>query len=79
MIGGASIYEATWRYCQDFYLTQIELVVEGDTKFPESILFDEWDLISSVEKTFIERKSGQPVVCRFIHFRQPNPQALPGV
>jgi dihydrofolate reductase len=76
VIGGASIYEAAWPWCQRFYLTRIEMAFAGDARFPESIPLDRWRVISEVEKTYRERKSGLDVVCRFLQYEQDNPRPL---
>ena len=79
VIGGASIYAAAWPYCERFYVTRIDGEFEGDTKFPEEIPLDCWMLVSDEQKTFIDRKSGKPVNCRFMEYRQPSPRILPGM
>ena len=78
VIGGASIYAAAWPYCQRFFLTRIELPFAGDTLFPESIPLAEWTVVSQLEKTYLEKKTGQPVLCRFLQYEQAAPKALPG-
>lgn len=77
VIGGASIYAAAWPYCTDFYLTRIERDFVGDTYFPAEIPLDHWALLDERCETYLERKSGEPVVCRFLHFGQPAPRPLP--
>jgi len=77
VIGGASIYAAAWPYCQRFYLTRIGLPFAGDTLFPESIPLARWTVIGDVCKTFVERKSGREVECRFLQYAQPHPRQLP--
>ena len=77
VIGGASVYAAAWPYCTDFYLTRIERDFAGDTYFPSDIPLDRWQLLDERRETYLERKSGEPVLCRFLHFRQPAPSALP--
>ena len=77
VIGGASIYAAAWPYCQRFFLTRIELPFAGDTLFPESIPLAEWTVVSQLEKTYLEKKTGQPVLCRFLQYEQAAPKALP--
>lgn len=76
VIGGASIYEAAWPWCQRFYLTRIEMPLAGDTRFPESIPLDRWRVVSEVRKTYRERKSGREVLCRFLQYEQENPRPL---
>ena len=76
VIGGASIYEAAWPYCKRFYLTRIEMPFAGDTRFPESIPLDRWKVISEVQQTYRERKSGRDVLCRFLQYEQDNPRPL---
>lgn len=77
VIGGASVYAAAWPYCTDFYLTRIQRDFAGDTYFPSDIPLDRWQLLDERRETYLERKSGEPVLCRFLHFRQPAPSALP--
>ena len=76
VIGGASIYEAAWPWCQRFYLTRIEMPLAGDTLFPDTIPLDRWREISEVKKVYRERKSGLDVVCRFLVYEQDNPRPL---
>ena len=76
VIGGASIYAAAWPYCERFYLTRIEQAFDGDSSFPEGIPLEQWEIVSDVRKTYVERKSGQAVVCRFMQYVQHNPHAL---
>ena len=76
VIGGASIYEAAWPWCQRFYLTRIEMPLAGDTLFPETIPLDRWRVISEVHKVYRERKSGLDVTCRFLIYEQDNPRPL---
>ena len=77
VIGGASLYAAAWPYCQRFYLTRIEQSFHGDSQFPDSIPLDQWEIISDERKTYLEHKTGKPVVCRFMQYQQPQPRALP--
>ena len=76
VIGGASLYAAAWPYCQRFYLTRIERAFDGDSRFPECIPLDRWAVDSEVRKSYLESKSGEYVVCRFIEYVQQNPQPL---
>ena len=76
VIGGASIYAAGWPYCHRFYLTRIGMSFAGDTLFPESIPLARWRVISDVRETFVERKSGRGVECRFLQYAQPHPRPL---
>lgn len=77
VIGGASVYAAAWPYCAQFYLTRIDRPCAGDTLFPAGIPLADWPIVSDVSATYLERKSGEPVVCRFLRYAQPSPQALP--
>lgn len=77
VIGGASIYAAAWPYCQRFLLTRIEQPFAGDTLFPESIPLAQWSVVSEIKKTYLERKTGQLVLCRFLQYEQAAPLALP--
>mgnify|MGYP000860238793 FL=1 len=79
VIGGASLYAAAWPYCQRFYLTRIERAFAGDSRFPEGIPLDRWAVDSEFCKTYLERKSGERVVCRFMQYIQQNPRSLSGV
>ena len=76
VIGGASLYAAAWPYCQRFYLTHIERAFDGDSRFPDGIPLDRWAVESEVCKTYLERKSGEWVVCRFVQYVQQNPRSL---
>lgn len=77
VIGGASIYAAAWPYCRRFYLTRIEMSCAGDTLFPAEIPLALWDLVSETAKPYLERKSGQEVLCRFLQYEQRQPRVLP--
>lgn len=46
--GGERLYRETIDMVEKMYITQIDLQVDGDTKFPE---FDENDFIKTTEKT----------------------------
>lgn len=46
IIGGGQIYELSKNYWDKLYLTEVDLLVEGDIFFPE-INPEEWNLISS--------------------------------
>ena len=78
VIGGASIYAAAWPYCHQFLLTRIEMSFAGDMCFPESVRLDPSMLVSETEQTYLERKTGQPVRCRFLCYEQAVPRPLPG-
>lgn len=71
VIGGASVYAAAWRYCQRFYLTRIDRPFAGDTLLPASIPFGEWPVLAERRATYIERRSGTPVDCRFLEYAVP--------
>lgn len=70
VIGGASIYEAAWPYCQRFYVTRIEMPFAGDTLFPASIPLEDWRVVHDERKLLQERKTGQAVGCRFVLYEQ---------
>lgn len=76
VIGGASIYAAAWPYCHRFYLTRIEMSFAGDTRFPEEIPLDTWDVLSERRELYRERKTGKDVLCRFIEYGQKHPRPL---
>lgn len=46
IIGGGQIYRQSIPYWDKIYLTEVELIAEGDVSFPE-IKSDEWRLLSS--------------------------------
>jgi dihydrofolate reductase len=77
VIGGASLYAAAWPYCQRFFLTRIEQAFHGDSRFPENIPLDRWVITSEVCETYLERISGEQVVCRFMQYLQENPRSVP--
>ncbi|HLO63673.1 MAG TPA: dihydrofolate reductase [Azonexus sp.] len=79
VIGGASVYAAAWRYCQRFYLTRIERDFAGDSRFPESIRLDDWEVERETVRQLHEYKSDTDVTCRFLVFRQQNPLILPSL
>lgn len=79
VIGGASIYAAAWPYCERFFLTRIGKPFDGDTRFPESIPLDRWMVVEDREESYLERRSGEPVVCRFLQYAQPVIKPLPAV
>lgn len=76
VIGGASIYAAAWPYCQRFYLTRIEMPFAGDVLFPASIPLAAWPVVSERRQVYLERKSGQQVLCRFLQYEQENPRPI---
>jgi dihydrofolate reductase len=76
VIGGASLYEAAWPYCQRFYLTRIEMPFAGDTLFPANIPLETWSIVHEEQRIYRERKSGQDVLCRFLQYEQQNPLPL---
>lgn len=77
VIGGASIYAAAWPYCQRFFLTRIGKPFAGDTRFPESIPLDRWNVVEDRQANYLERRSGEQVVCRFMQYAQPVVKTLP--
>lgn len=77
VIGGASIYAAAWPYCRRFFLTRIEMSFEGDTLFPDVISAGDWHLVAEERKIYLEKRTGQPVVCRFLQYEQKSPHKLP--
>lgn len=44
VIGGGEIYAAAMQQAQQLYLTRVEVVIEGDTYFPEMDMAD-WNLV----------------------------------
>ena len=76
VLGGASVYAAAWPYCQRFYLTRIGAAFAGDTRFPDGIPLDRWRIVADHSETHLERRSGQPVTCRFMQYEQEAPRAL---
>ena len=76
VIGGASVYAAAWPYCQRFYLTRIDREFAGDTLFPDVIPLADWSVLSERVESYLERKSGELVACRFIEYEQANPRVL---
>lgn len=77
VIGGASVYAAAWPYCHRFYLTRIDRSFHGDTCFPADIPLDRWELLADRQATYLERRSGEPVSCRFLQYAQPVVKDLP--
>ncbi|MBL8425864.1 MAG: dihydrofolate reductase [Dechloromonas sp.] len=77
VIGGASIYAAAWPYCQRFFLTRIGKPFAGDTRFPETIPLDRWTVVEDRQASYLERRSGEQVVCRFMQYAQPVVKTLP--
>ncbi len=75
VIGGASIYAAAWPYCQRFYLTRIERDFSGDTLFPAEIPLADWPVLTERSQFYLEKKSGDQVLCRFIQYEQPKPRS----
>lgn len=76
VIGGASVYAAAWPYCSRFLLTRIERSYDGDTRFPDEIPLAHWMLVHEKSETYIERRSGQAVCCRFLEYLQPSVTTL---
>lgn len=77
VIGGAALYETAWPYCHFFYLTRIERAFHGDSRLPDSIPFERWTVVGESSETYLERISGEQVVCRFLRYCQNNPEPLP--
>lgn len=46
IIGGGEIYKLSFPLLDRIYLTEVDLEVEGDIRFPE-INMDEWDVVSN--------------------------------
>lgn len=78
VIGGASIYAGAWRYCHRFYLTRIERDFHGDSAFPGTVDLSDWRIEGETLQCLRERRSESEVRCRFLVYRQNNPQPLPG-
>lgn len=78
VIGGASVYAAAWPYCQRFFLTRIEADLPGDACMPESIPFAGWPVLAERCATYLERRSGAPVCCRFLEYAVPGRAPDPG-
>lgn len=76
VVGGASTYAAAWPYLDRFFLTHIERDFSGDTSFPRDVPVLSWPLEDERQACFTEMKTGEPVLCRFCIYRQPNPRAL---
>lgn len=76
VIGGASLYAAAWPYCRYFYLTRIERAFAGDTLFPEGIPLGDWRIVDERTETYVERRSGELVRCRFLRYEQPHSRPL---
>lgn len=77
VIGGASLYEAAWPYCDRFFLTRIEQSYFGDSFFPAEIPLDKWTVVDESIRHLREKGSGREIVCRFMQYAQPNPHPLP--
>ncbi|MBU3695888.1 dihydrofolate reductase [Dechloromonas sp.] len=76
VIGGASVYAAAWPYCERFFLTRIDKPFDGDTRFPDSIPLDRWAVVADSQASYLERRSGEPVICRFLQYAQPDVKSL---
>lgn len=76
VIGGASIYAAAWPYCHRFYLTRIEMPFAGDTRFPDEIPLNTWDVLGETREIYRERNTGCKVLCRFIEYQQKFPRPV---
>lgn len=77
VIGGAALYAQAWPYCKYFYLTRIQRAFDGDTLFPREIPLNDWRIKNERCESYIERKSGDPVQCRFIQYEQDQPRRVP--
>ncbi len=77
VIGGASVYAAAWPYCHRFFLTRIDRPFAGDTCFPTSIPLDRWEVVEDRRATYLERRSGESVVCHFLQYAQATVKPLP--
>lgn len=77
VIGGASVYAAAAPYCQHFFLTRIERDFSGDTLFPEAALRTGWRLCEERSEMLWERKRGEMLTCRFLHYLQDSPRPVP--
>lgn len=77
VIGGAAVYSLAWPYCRRFLLTRIERDFAGDTRFPADIPLADWPLRDERVARYLERRSGEPVLCRFQTYEQPAERVRP--
>ena len=69
VIGGQSVYERYYRYCDGAIITKIDQAYESDAFFPNLDEDDDWEMVAeseeftyfSVEYTFREYKNKKPV------------------
>lgn len=47
LIGGAKLYSALMKYCDRMYVTEVDVMIEGDAHFP-AILASDWTLVSEI-------------------------------
>ena len=70
IIGGQSVYERYYRYCDTAIITKIDQAYESDAFFPNLDKDEDWEMVAeseeftyfSVEYTFREYKNKKPVI-----------------
>lgn len=73
VIGGASVYAATWPYCHRLLLTRIDGVFAADTYWPTAVPLADWPVIRQQRRVLPERKTGALVICDFLEYANPDP------
>ncbi|PKO39178.1 MAG: hypothetical protein CVU33_05835 [Betaproteobacteria bacterium HGW-Betaproteobacteria-6] len=76
VIGGASVYAAAWPYCRYFYLTRIDGDFTGDVRFPDAVNLAPCHVDELAHQTYVERRSGELVSCRFLRYEQQSPVSV---
>jgi len=73
IFGGGTIYEKYFDKCDEMFITEVDTIVEADTKFPN---FDEnnWELVSREEF----KKDGVYLIGRIVTFKDRNLAAFGG-
>lgn len=62
VIGGEQIYREFLSEAERLILTEVDIDVEGDARFPDFSM-DEWELQSSTPTTYFDKISGQDINC----------------
>jgi len=69
VIGGGSIYEMLYKYCDTAYITKLDYKYQADTYFPNLDRLDNWEVVEcseeqtcfSIEYRFMTYKNTSPI------------------
>lgn len=68
IFGGGTIYEKYFDKCDELFITEVDTVVDADTKFP-SFNENEWEL---VDRQNLKKDENNEFDYSFIHYRRRN-------